>query len=435
MRVLLFTGAGSSVELGIPAMRSMVEDLDRHLQSQEFTDDVYGHFRRLIEDTNSDLEDLIATIENLERGELSRKTIGMKTDSSLLATVRAMRWETEWFVQQSCEGIRERSACALWGAMLRRTQTHRLCIATTNYDRSLEVACQRSGVRLDDGFTPFEGKEYAEWRGFDEDSAIKLLKIHGSTDWYHGVENDVYKLKHSLPIFGDLSVSVQSGDVPSLSSAMILPTREKIINRPPYPDLVTEFRTSARGADVAVFVGTSLRDPDIHDVFVQCANRIPTYLIDVSISNTSLLELDNVIFVQQSASQFLVSTFPRMLDHMRNGVEPKMEIQHSARVSSILKGIETLESNDGRTEDICKTIEELADHEISVDIDVIRPLINHDDTIVRRYVLSLIPYSLDWRPAVDLAKENVSRGDDPAFSEEFSLLGKMGLIEKLEKCV
>ena len=426
MRVLLFTGAGASVELGVPAMRGMVDNLHGYLRREGLSQEIYQRFETIIEDVSFDLEGLIEAIENLERGEVSREKIGMDVDEELLNTVRTMRWETEWFVQQSCERITERAASALWGAMLRRVQGHELCIVTTNYDRSLEIACHHQGVVADDGFEEFTSREFAKWRGIDSASPIKLLKIHGSTDWYQGDSNEVYKLKHPLPIFGDLNVSSRNGEVPRLSSAMILPTKEKIINRPPYPDLVTEFRNTARSREMAVFLGTALRDPDIMDIFVQCAEKMPTYFVNVEDQEFELQSERDIRPIKQSASQFLISTFPKMLDGIEDVGLYRENKKGLGQALTILPWILALNEANERAENICSAIERLADHEISVDIDVIKGLLAHDEAVVRRYALALVPYSIDRELAMNAAKEYALIQEDSAFSQEFELLDKMG---------
>ena len=356
----------------------------------------------------------------------------MEFDATLLRTVRTMRWETEWFVQQSCERIREGSGSAFWGSTLRRIKDHKLCVVTTNYDRSFEMACQRSGVLIDDGFEAFEDREYSRWKGIDQSSPIKLLKIHGSTDWYQGDFGQVYKLKHPLPIYGDLTVSGHDGEVPRLSSAMILPTREKIINRPPYPDLVTEFRISTRTSDMAVFLGTSLRDPDILDVFMQCQRNIPTLLVNAYDPRTDLGVTGNAIFIQESASQFLISTFPKILDRQTHQSVAFLDDIDSSGFVSVLDWIEILEDSDVSVDELCGTIERLADCEISVDGMLIRGLIGHREPAVRRYALCLIPYSVDREEAMELAENHVSGRDDPAFAEELELLKSMSGLDKSE---
>lgn len=310
MNLLLFTGAGASVELGVPAMRRLVEDLHTHLRTQNLPEDVFEHFNKLIHDADYDVENLIELVDGLEGGEIARQVVGIGIDETLLSAVRAMRWETEWYIQHACEQIKDFEAYSLWGAALRRSNNHNIIFVTTNYDRSIEIGCRYSSKIIDDGFADFDGQEFAQWKGINDESSLKILKIHGSTDWYLGEDNFVYKLKHPMPLYGDLSISSVNTNIPRMTSAIVLPTMEKKTNQPPYPDINTNFRNAARDAEVAVFIGTSLRDPDIKDIFRKCADKIPTYLVGIDQDQSILPSNSHAKIISQTASEFLISTLP-----------------------------------------------------------------------------------------------------------------------------
>ena len=101
--------------------------------------------------------------------------------------------------------------------------------------------------------------------------------------------------------------------MPSMKSAMVLPTREKKVNHPPYPDLVADFRNAGRSVEVALFVGTSLRDPDILDIFDQSRRRIPTYIIGMGLESEVHECIDQDKMIVQTTSEFVISSFPRFL--------------------------------------------------------------------------------------------------------------------------
>ena len=93
MNLLLFTGAGASVELGVPAMRRLAEDLHTHLKTQNLPEDIFKHFNKLIHDADYDVENLIELVDGLEGGEKARQVVGIGIDETLLSAVRTMRWE------------------------------------------------------------------------------------------------------------------------------------------------------------------------------------------------------------------------------------------------------------------------------------------------------------------------------------------------------
>ena len=422
MNLLIFTGAGASVELGIPAMRRLAEDLHTHLKIQNLPKNIFNRFNELIHNADYDVENLIEIVDSLESGEKARQEIGMEIDGNLLNTVRTMRWETEWYIQHVCEQIKDFEAYSLWGAALKRSNNHNIFFVTTNYDRSIEIGCRYSSKKIDDGFSDFDGQEFAQWKGINDKSSLKVLKIHGSTDWYLGEDNVVYKLKHPMPLYGDLSISSKNSDIPKMTSAIVLPTREKRINQPPYPDLNTNFRNAARDAEIAVFIGTSLRDPDIKDIFQKCSKIIPTYLVGIDRSQPSLLSNSQAKIILQTASEFLISTLPKFLDN----ADPKYldeisEIEKNDE-RAVLPWIVTAGDNQQSQEAICDSIEKLADNNISIDLSFFQSLLEHDDSTIRCYALALVPNSVDCEVMLNTAENLATAEPNGTFANELSNL-------------
>ena len=422
MKVLLFTGAGASVELGIPAMRDMARELYSYFNRREWPINILEQLHELLRESNFDLEHLIELVETVEKGERGRKQLGIGSDDQLYGAVRTMRWEAEWYVQHSCERIKETDALALWGSTLRRTDGHELCIVTTNYDRAIENACQHENVIYDDGFAGFDEKEYAEWSGISSSSLVKLIKIHGSTDWYQGVNGETYKLRHPMPLYGELRVSNRSGELPELTSAMVLPTREKMINHPPYPDLVTDFRNAARNAEVAFFVGTSLRDPDILDIFRQCNARIPTFLVGRSSVGSDVLRESQDRNVVDTASGFLISTLPRFLQSGDLQEFESTVLRKRKAPLSVLQWLVTATGLGQSADSVCEAIDKLVDEEVSIDGFLIESLLSHSEIDIRKYALALIPHSVDRDAALETARKKAFEGDDSELRSEYELL-------------
>ena len=372
MKVLLFTGAGASVELGVPAMKEMAHELYSYFGRRSWPSNIMERLNELIRESDFDLEHLIELVENVEKGENGRKQLGVGYDEQLLSAVRTMRWEAEWYVQHACERILETEARALWGPTLRRSDDHELCVVTTNYDRAIESTCDLEGVSYDDGFREFSESEYAEWTGFTRASSVKLIKIHGSTDWYQGANGESFKLRHPMPLYGELRVSARNGILPDLASAMVLPTREKMINHPPYPDLVTDFRIATRSADVAFFVGTSLRDPDIRDIFRQCNASIPTYLVSRRRADLDGFEDRSEKNIVNTASGFLVSTLPKFLQTGSFEVLNGSVNNSDGPATSVLPWLSTATGRVNSVDSVCQAIEALVDAEVSIDESVLK---------------------------------------------------------------
>ena len=312
--------------------------------------------------------------------------------------------------------------------------THTLCIATTNYDRSIEIACSTWKVPFDDGFEALDDVEVAGWQGLVEvpDGTLRLLKIHGSTDWYKGDDGHVYKLRHPMLLYGNLTLSLVHEGLEltrSMTSNLILPTREKRTTLPPYPDLITDFRNFARETEIAIFVGTSLRDPDLYDVCEQCVRRgVPTYSVTV---DANLDVPTNVKKIIETASGFLTSTLPRFLassdskflDACSNG---------SCRVvgtKSVLESLVAALDSSNEPDTICQAIDRLVDCRVMLDLVDIRRLLSNEDVAVRKYALALIPESVDREKAMAIAQDFAQSDKDSTFGEELQML--KDLIESL----
>lgn len=116
MRVLLFTGAGASVEIGVPAMRSMVEEFHEHLRGLPLESDLFERVDKLLIDAKYDMETLVDLADTQSKAlEASEEILGLSVDQSQLDTFRIIRREAEWFVRHVCERIKPGHAALLWG--------------------------------------------------------------------------------------------------------------------------------------------------------------------------------------------------------------------------------------------------------------------------------------------------------------------------------
>jgi len=335
--------------------------------------------------------------------------------------VRVVRAEAEWYIQHVCERVLMEDAHRLWGPSLTSLQAagHQLTIATTNYDRAVELAAARVGVAIEDGFAAFGDQEWCAWQGFNgSPGSCRLLKVHGSTDWYHANgEGRVVKLRHAMPLYGRVNIQVTAELL--LRSAAVLPSREKRVNLPPYPDISHEFRRVSKSeAEVAVFVGTSMRDPDILDVYRQCVARMPTFLVgrkDRDAYGGTLL--------RQSASAFLISTLPRAL---RGDVIGVLRDSHDAVLienvlDPLLRALDASQSASVR----CDAIERLAMHDVRLGRGEVEIMLRSRDTDVRRYALALIEGSRDRADLLEIAAQVAGEVTDQDFTGELALLRRL----------
>lgn len=292
-------------------MMQMARDFHRHVNEWNLEPDLV---RRLMPE-NEDIEDLIEKLDNVTGTAESLKLFGLAEDD--LQRAHAIQAEVEWYVQHTCERITPELSFLLWGSLLRDRDRHEIVVATTNYDRAVELAANRLGFRLRDGFADFGAKEIAEWSGFNPRNGfvgtgeVTLLKLHGSTDWYDfGGTGKPVKLRHPMPLFGRGSLKLPSLEE-ELTAALILPSREKRVSHPPYLRLSQVFLNSIDQVEIAVFVGSSFRDPHIQQAVVELANVRPTFVVNPRTIPKGLPS--SAIVIPEIASRFLISTLPRAL--------------------------------------------------------------------------------------------------------------------------
>ena len=137
----------------------------------------------------------------------------------------------------------------MWGSVLRASEHIDITFVTTNYDRAIELAANSEGIALDDGFEVFAEGETGEWTGFGRSKRrAMLVKLRGSTDWFADKQTgNPIKLRHPMPLFGR---SVLMFDERELDSALVLPSREKMLTGAPYPRLSQTFLNAADCCDV-----------------------------------------------------------------------------------------------------------------------------------------------------------------------------------------
>lgn len=377
MKVLLFVGAGTSIELGVPGMVGMGKEFLDHAEQWKIEPALV---QRLIGES-LDVEHLIETLDLICTARPTLEAIGQ----AVMPLDRAdkIRAEVEWFIQHAAERVVASDACLMWGPVLRTASSlDDLTLVTTNYDRAIELAANAGNVPIDDGFGPFGHEETASLAGFSRDGGCpRLVKLHGSTDWYAaGESGSPTKLRHPMPLFGRASLRLADGT--ELGSALVLPSREKLLTHSPYPRLSQTFLNAADCCDVAIVVGSSLRDQHIRGAAEATASRVPAFIVNPS---GDTYGIGNVKAIKQCASTFLIATLPHAL----------MTEDPAAALASI-----AIEANDNKgifgavrqalnaataVEIRCRALEQLDEMGITLDPVLLRQLLRDHGTTVARY--------------------------------------------------
>ncbi len=415
MRLLLLAGAGTLIELGVPGMLGIGEEFVEHAKQWDIEPELVP---KLIGES-LDVEHLIEALDQVCAAREALRVIG----ESPIAVDRAdkIRAEVEWFVQHTAERVVPSDARLMWGPLLRAASSIEMTLVTTNYDRAIELAANAENVAPDDGFGLFGEREVAEWSGFQAQQARpRLIKLHGSTDWYapRHLRRPV-KLRHPMPLFG--RAGLQLADGTTLGSALVLPSREKLLTHDPYPRLSQAFLNAADQCDLAVFVGSSLRDHHIRGAAETTARRVPVFIVNPKGDDFSV---QNAKSIRQHASTFLISTLPRAL----SATDPIASLVSNSglpkKPTSIFLPLRKALNSDATVPDRCQALEWIDDMSIALEPFFLRQLLNDPDPLVARYALGLISLSSKAAELVEEASRLNHAGHIP-FSEDLAMLRQL----------
>lgn len=412
MRVLLIAGAGTSVELGVPGMVGLADEFLSHAEQWNVEPELA---RTLLSDVR-DVEVLIEGLDQLTSARPHLERLGaLEVPSEAIDKLRA---EIEWFVQHAAERLTPSDARLIWGPVLRAAHGVQLTVVTTNYDRAIELAANAEQVPIQDGFEVWGGGETARWIGFDESaSRIPVVKLHGSTDWYSDVAEDApLKLRHPMPLFGRATLRISDGR--QLGSAMILPSREKLLTREPYPRLSQTFLNAVDNCDVAVVVGSSMRDPHLKGAVNSVAGRAPVFIVNPSGDTYGVA---GAAHIAQPASTFLASTLPNALlasDPTKRLAGALEERRGDVSTLDALRRL-TADSSDSGVR--CAALDALDSKRAPLSPEALEHLLGQSDPSVARYSLGLVRYSVRAPKLMRLAADS-PHVDDAAFAQELELL-------------
>jgi len=415
MEVLLFAGAGTSIELGVPGMFGMAEEFLDHSRQWQ----VELALVQRIMGESLDIENLIEALDRICTARSSLEAIGQ--DIVSLDRVDKIRAEVEWFVQHAAERVVTNDARLMWGSVLRAASSLDLTLVTTNYDRAIELAANAEQVLIDDGFGPFDEGETASWIGFSQaGDRFPLVKLHGSTDWYAaGKLASPLKLRHPMPLFGRAVLHLANGQ--DLGSALVLPSREKLLTHDPYPRLSQTFLNAADHCDVAIFVGSSLRDYHIRGAAQTTACRVPVFVVNPA---GETYGIERVRPIKQFASTFLIATLPNALLAPTPIAALESIVAQSSDDGGLLPAVREALDADAPADRRCRALEQLDDMEATLDPFLLRQLLTDSDSRVARYSLGLISLSAA-RDALIEAASTTTHAEEPAFREDLQLLRNM----------
>lgn len=414
MNILVFAGAGTSVELGVPAMAGMASEFMAHAEQW----DVQPEMVKRLMGGVLDVEQIIESVDRLCAAKGPITTIG--SDLASIAAAEQIRSELEWFVQHVAERIAAPDASLMWGGVLRASERHTMTFVTTNYDRAIELAANADNIRMSDGFESLSSGEAAKWKGFSPQVDRRLIKLHGSTDWYWDRHTDTpVKLRHPMPLFG--RGTLRLADEMELGASLVLPSREKVLTRDPYPRLHQAFLNAVDSCEGAVFVGSSMRDPHIRSAAKDLTiTGRPVIVVN---RRGSSLGVDGALALAETASQFLISTLPTALRESNPFTSMAVSRRDGALGGPpLLETLRVTFDEQAGSAARCQALETCEGLGVSLDGKLMSRLLSDGDVLVAKHALGLIrPGQVDLLRAATESRHSA----DSRFAEELVLLESM----------
>lgn len=242
---LVVLGSGSSVPYGLPTMSDLADVLrkDSLLQAEVNSEKLFS---------DMDSVGLEAAIDNNILSEKAKSQI------------RILTWECinkadlELFKDKNIEE-RMQSLVKLIKKII-TTSSNQLTIVTTNYDRLSEYAADLYRAST---VTGFEGNLFRKFDGFSEhvnnkriaarERVVKILKVHGSLDWFISKTDDIvsFPLQEQIPL----------GYIPLI----VPPGKEKYstTHKEPYRTIIEEADKEFKKAGSFLCIGYGFNDSHI----------------------------------------------------------------------------------------------------------------------------------------------------------------------------
>jgi len=155
------------------------------------------------------------------------------------------------------------------------SRQHKLCIATLNYDNTIEIFANSNNLNFSTGIESWS--KDGEFKM--EDNGIFLLKLHGSIDW-ELVRNEK-TIDQPVPHSEIRLANPNEVKDNYYRPAVIFGQRNKLTTEGPFLDLIRAFQLELSKCDELIVSGYSFRDIHINEYITQWLNNSPSRKIIV----------------------------------------------------------------------------------------------------------------------------------------------------------
>lgn len=278
--VSLLLGAGASVEAGIPAVGKFFTCFASHVRANlapELADalgELQGAWRVATKGGElADLERLYELLTSLNNeGETASLPFALPGFTERSRAIELLTWELKKYVQARCLRVPPRRLGYLRPLASFTRFGQPLFIATLNYDACIETTLDGMGVNWTDGGPP-DGREFHGANlNFPADSAVHLVKLHGSVTWYHTrLDSEPGFMRRVLGAHAQAGVSRAFRAARSMTheAMMVYPTLHKALAHGPFPRLMTRAREGIAQSHLCIAIGYSFGDAHVRRLVLE----------------------------------------------------------------------------------------------------------------------------------------------------------------------
>lgn len=255
---LILVGSGNSCACGIPGMSGIAQELISKLDSDYSTDTQWQKFK-----------------QNIQSGlDLEAALVNVDCCPDLIQSICKCIWE--YITKYDLDLFRKiahRTTDIGMGDLLKylmETHPQKINVITTNYDRVIEYGCDLYDVEVDT-YSKGMYKQHLDVNSDHRARVVKLLKIHGSLDWFEDERGRTI----SIP----LQSEIPDGMIPKIISPGDLKYR-KILVGTPYRDILGEMDRLIKQASCYLCIGYGFNDEQIQElIFMEAEKGKPIVIV------------------------------------------------------------------------------------------------------------------------------------------------------------
>lgn len=315
-KVGFLLGAGASYPFGIPMMRELYTDFVKYIERTR--PHCYSLVER-IQATFGPTADLEALISQLDKIRAIRDGLAVLQPNDIppmpeIDVADELRGYLDAYLIEVCERFDMRKVRNLLSEFVNFCNDSDAYVFSTNYDRLIETAAAGLAIPCVDGFEQGSHKPESAWTGHDIGlSGVKLVKLHGSVNWYReDGSGAVFRLErgYSLPSH---EYRLTHGDK-ALRPLMIIPTLEKSVLENPYAALLTVFSDALLQLEVLFVIGNSMRDEHIKNTIGARIGELEVVLVNPEADKLGpdFGVTDNVHAAPIGTEDFIAQGVPRL---------------------------------------------------------------------------------------------------------------------------